>query len=64
MYAELNSQVNAAGGQAAFARRNGLVLQTLSNAINGHRKYSRAILEKIGLEKVTRYRRVVKKDAT
>lgn len=57
LYAVIRREVQAAGGQSAFARKLGISAAYVSQIVNAHREPSDAVLARIGLRRVVRYMR-------
>jgi hypothetical protein len=58
MYAELRTAIDAAGGEAAFARIKGIRRQEVNDATRRRRPPNADVLAAIGLMPVTRFLRV------
>jgi hypothetical protein len=56
----LRAEIAAAGSQSEWARKNRVGRVMLNAALSGHRNMPSDVLEILGLEKVTMYRRVVR----
>jgi DNA-binding phage protein len=55
VYLRLNSAVDGAGGEAAFARKHGLTRQEVHEAMKGNRHPSPSMLAAVGVRKVVAY---------
>ncbi|WP_424138196.1 hypothetical protein [Roseomonas chloroacetimidivorans] len=55
IYLRLNTEVNGAGGEAAFARKHGLTRQEVHEAMKGNRHPSPGMLAAVGVKRAVIY---------